>query len=62
MCQHWSAVLLALVGVASFYVQAIHEERICLAQFGESYGQYMRRVPRFNVLLGIVRLLQRTAN
>jgi protein-S-isoprenylcysteine O-methyltransferase Ste14 len=57
--QRWPAALLALVSVASFYVQANLEERACLARFGEPYGQYMWRIPRFNVVLGIVRLLRR---
>jgi protein-S-isoprenylcysteine O-methyltransferase Ste14 len=60
LSQHWVAVLLAAVGVTLFYVQAVREERYCLAQLEELYQQYLRRVPRFNIVLGIVRLLQRS--
>jgi len=56
LSQHWLAVLLAAVGSASFYLQAIREERYCLGQFGESYERYLQRVPRFNIILGIMRL------
>lgn len=58
LSQHWAAVLLAVVGAAFFHLQAVREERYCLARFGESYEQYRRRVPRFNLVLGIVRLLR----
>jgi len=57
LSQHGVAVVLAALGTTLFYVQAVREERYCLAQFGEPYGQYLRRVPRFNFILGIVRLL-----
>jgi protein-S-isoprenylcysteine O-methyltransferase Ste14 len=60
LSQHWVAVLLAVVGATLFYLQAVREEGYCLAQLGEPYRQYLRRVPRFNIVLGIVRLLQRS--
>jgi len=58
LSQHRAAVLLAIVGNLLFYLQAVLEERYCLTQFGEPYAQYLRRVPRFNILLGILRILQ----
>ena len=58
LSQHWVAILLAAIGATFFYLQAVREERYCLAQFGELYRQYLRRVPRFNFILGIARLLQ----
>ena len=58
LSQHWAALLLAAVGVTLFYCQAVKEERYCLDRLGEPYAQYLRRVPRFNVILGIVRLLR----
>jgi len=56
LSQHWVAVLLAVAGVTFFYLQAVREERYCLAQLGEPYEQYLRRVPRFNIVLGMIRL------
>ncbi len=58
LSQHWVAVLLAVAGATFFYLQAVREERYCLAQLGEPYEQYRRRVPRF-IVLGMIRLLQR---
>ena len=57
LSQHWVAVLLAVIGTTFFYLQAVREEEYCLAQL-ESYAQYLWRVPRFNIILGAVRLLQ----
>jgi len=59
LSQHWVAVMLVLVETVFFYQQAVKEERYYLAEFGESYAQYCRRVPRFNIVLGMMRLLQR---
>jgi len=58
LSQHWVVVLLAVVGATFFYLQAVREERYCLAQLGEPYRQYLRRVPRFNIVLGMMRLLR----
>jgi protein-S-isoprenylcysteine O-methyltransferase Ste14 len=58
LSQHWAAVLLAVIGATFFYLQAIWEERYCLAQYGEPYAQYLQRVPRFNIIFGILRILQ----
>jgi protein-S-isoprenylcysteine O-methyltransferase Ste14 len=57
LSQHRVAVLLAALGTTLFYVQAVREERHCLALFGDPYEQYLQRVPRFNFILGIVRML-----
>ena len=58
-CQRWLALALAAVGVGGFYLQAVEEEKECLARFGQAYERYRRRVPRFNVVLGLVRRLRR---
>jgi protein-S-isoprenylcysteine O-methyltransferase Ste14 len=58
LSQHWAALLLGIVGTLLFYIQAVQEEEHCLTQFGEPYAQYLQRVPRFNIILGILRTLQ----
>ena len=58
LSQHWATVLLAGLGAVFFYLQAMREERYCLAQFGEPYRVYLQRVPRFNIVLGAIRLLR----
>lgn len=58
LLQHWLSTILALTSIVLFYRQAIHEERYCLAKFGAWYEQYLVRVPRFNLVVGIVRLVR----
>lgn len=59
LSQHWLAVLLAAAGTICFYLQAMQEEAYCLSQLGEPYEQYLGRVPRFDIVLGLIRLLRR---
>ena len=58
LSQHWVVALLAIIGATLFYFHTVQEERYCLTQFGEPYAQYLQRVPRFNILLGVLRSLQ----
>lgn len=58
LSQHWVAVLLTVFSVAFFYKQAVLEERYCLVQFGEPYARYTQRVPRFNLIQGVWRVLR----
>ena len=58
LSQHWVAVPLTGAAATFFYLQAVREESYCLAQLGEPYALYLRRVPRFNIILGIFRLLR----
>jgi len=55
--QHWLILFLALSAFILFYLHTIQEERFCLEKFGDAYGQYVQQVPRFNVFLGLYRLL-----
>jgi protein-S-isoprenylcysteine O-methyltransferase Ste14 len=59
LSQHWAVMVLAAVGIAAFYRQAVEEETYCLARLGEAYRLYMQRVPRFNFILGVSRVLSR---
>ena len=55
LAQNWVVVLLTAVGVTCFYLQAVREEKYCLVRFGDPYKVYLQRVPRFNVVMGVVR-------
>lgn len=52
---HWGTILPAIVVAVGCSLQARAEERHLLEQFGDAYGDYMRTVPRFGVLTGLVR-------
>ncbi|TEU00360.1 MAG: isoprenylcysteine carboxylmethyltransferase family protein [Anaerolineales bacterium] len=43
----WVAVLLITVGAFMSHIRVIAEERSCLQQYGDSYRQYIERVPRY---------------
>jgi protein-S-isoprenylcysteine O-methyltransferase Ste14 len=48
---------LATASALLFGVQAIAEERVCRSRWPADYDAYVRRVPRFNVLAGVIRFL-----
>jgi protein-S-isoprenylcysteine O-methyltransferase Ste14 len=59
---HSQNYLTAIVGgtaIVLFYVQSIREERFCARQLGAEYVAYMKRVPRFNILVGSIRYIIR---
>ena len=59
LSQHPLTVLLGVIAVGSLYVYTVLEERHCERRIGADYRAYLRRVPRFNFLLGLVRLIVR---
>jgi protein-S-isoprenylcysteine O-methyltransferase Ste14 len=59
MSQHWASVIPGSLGLALFYLDVIREERMSLDKFGDEYRRYMERVPRINILVGILRVLRR---
>ena len=56
--QHWLELFVAMVGIASVTFISEQEERRMLAKFGDEYARYMQRVPKFNILAGVLRLLR----
>jgi protein-S-isoprenylcysteine O-methyltransferase Ste14 len=54
-------ILVVVAGILSMifgYLDLFKEEERCVKKFGEEYRSYMKRVPRVNFLLGIVRVLR----
>ncbi len=43
----WVAVFLITVGAFMGHIRVIAEERSCLQQYGDSFRQYIERVPRY---------------
>jgi len=58
LSQNLIILFLAILSIIFFSLQAIKEEEYCLDCFGKSYRDYLRRVPRFNIILGIWRVLR----
>ena len=57
--QHWLFVVIGIPGTASVYLISRQEEQLNIERFGDDYKRYMQKVPRMNLLAGIVRLLRR---
>jgi protein-S-isoprenylcysteine O-methyltransferase Ste14 len=57
--QHWLSVVLGVPIIVYVYVMARREEESNIEKFGDDYKRYMQRVPRNNVLVGILRVLRR---
>jgi protein-S-isoprenylcysteine O-methyltransferase Ste14 len=58
LSQHWLNAVLGAVVMGLLYNDMRREEKSSLERFGKEYQRYMDRVPRMNLLLGTVRLLQ----
>ncbi|MBN1312440.1 MAG: isoprenylcysteine carboxylmethyltransferase family protein [Anaerolineae bacterium] len=43
----WAAVALFVIAVAFYHFRILGEERACLSSYGESYRDFMERVPRY---------------
>ena len=41
--QHWFFVIIAVPGIASFYLISIEEERLNIKKFGNEYKRYMKK-------------------
>jgi protein-S-isoprenylcysteine O-methyltransferase Ste14 len=59
LSQHWLNAVLGAAMVGLIYNDMCREERGNIEKFGDDYRQYMKRVPRVNVLLGMIRLAKR---
>ena len=57
--QHWIVVLLGIPIVPLTYIDLIKADKDAIEKFGDAYKRYMKRVPRMNLFLGIIRLLRR---
>jgi len=59
--QHWLVAVIGLAAMALVYVGIVPQaENANIAKFGNDYRSYMQRVPRLNLVAGVIRLLRRT--
>ncbi len=57
--QHWLVAIVGVIVSALSYRTQVKLEKGLLVKFGDDYKRYMEKVPRMNLLLGIIRLLKR---
>jgi protein-S-isoprenylcysteine O-methyltransferase Ste14 len=56
--QHWISIISGTAGIALFYLDIVKEEEMSIVKFGEEYTHYMKRVPRLNFFIGILRWIK----
>jgi len=56
--QHWIVAINTLVAIVCVYESMRMEDQSNAEKFGEDYKRYMEKVPRMNIVLGLIRLLR----
>ena len=57
--QHWIVICLGIPVIPLTYIDLINADKDGIKKFGEVYKEYMKKVPRANFLIGIIRVLQK---
>ena len=57
--QHWLMIIIGVTGMICVYLISIQEDRRLVEKFGDDYKRYMQKVPRMNLLDGVIRLIRR---
>lgn len=57
--QHWIVLIAGIIALIVFYHDIIKEDKELIKIFGKQYKKYMRRVPRTNFILGLLRAARR---
>jgi protein-S-isoprenylcysteine O-methyltransferase Ste14/ubiquinone/menaquinone biosynthesis C-methylase UbiE len=55
---HWLFAVLGIIGALAVYWSARDEDKRLIEKYGANYIDYMSRVPRLNIILGIMRALR----
>ena len=55
---HWLFGVLGAIGTVVTYLGCRDEDQRLIQKFGDDYVAYMKRVPRMNIFLGIIRLVR----
>ena len=56
--QHWISSIVGAILIVLLYLAMIEEEKRNVEKFGNAYRDYMRRVPRINLIAGIIRRMR----
>jgi protein-S-isoprenylcysteine O-methyltransferase Ste14 len=56
--QNWIVAIGTIVALACCYLIILSDEQKNIEKFGDDYRQYMRKVPRMNIVIGLVRVLR----
>jgi protein-S-isoprenylcysteine O-methyltransferase Ste14 len=58
--QHWIIILLGIPIIPLTYIDLIKADKDAIEKFGDDYKAYMKKVPRTNFLLGIIRRFKKS--
>ncbi|MHA1625617.1 MAG: methyltransferase family protein [Promethearchaeota archaeon] len=53
------SIMLGIICMITSYLSMVFEEERVISKFGEEYKDYMKRVPRVNLLSGLIRKIKR---
>ncbi|QEE16100.1 isoprenylcysteine carboxylmethyltransferase family protein [Promethearchaeum syntrophicum] len=53
------SVILGIISIITSYLSMIFEDKRLIVKFGEDYVEYMKKVPRVNVISGCIRKINR---
>ena len=56
--QHWIVAINTIMAIVCVYESMRMEDQSNVEKFGDAYKRYMEKVPRMNVVLGLIRLLR----
>lgn len=56
--QSWIVVFSTIVAIVCCYMIILSDDEQCIEKFSDDYRHYMEKVPRLNIVLGIIRMLQ----
>jgi len=57
--QNWIVTISTIVGIICCYLIIQLGDQRNIEKFGDDYKLYMQKVPRMNLLIGIIRLVRR---
>jgi len=57
--QHWICVIVGAILIVLLCLAMIEEEKRNIEKFGNAYMDYMKRVPRINLIAGIIKQISR---
>ena len=53
--QHWISLIVGAILIVLLCLAMIEEEKRNIEKFGDAYREYMKRVPRINLIAGIIK-------
>ncbi len=55
--QHWLIIIIGIIGILCVYLISKNEDQQLIERFGNDYKCYMQKVPRMNLVYGIIKLI-----